>query len=72
MLTGRDTLYVLGADGQINTRTEKAAKTFFEESYISEHADDAIYPVFGLTYRQCNDQKLGTGLDLQGGMSVTL
>lgn len=72
VVLGRDTLSVRGVDGSINLKTEQTAKSFYETSYVSEHADDPIYPVFGLTYRQCNDQKLGTGLDLQGGMSVTL
>jgi len=72
VVLGRDTLSVRGVDGNVDEKTAQTAKTFFETSYVSEHADDPIYPVFGLTYRQCNDQKLGTGLDLQGGMSVTL
>lgn len=72
IITGRDTLYINDENGQVNPKSKRAALNFFETAYISDHADDAIYPVFGLTYRQCNDQKLGTGLDLQGGMSVTL
>lgn len=68
----RDTLNVIGADGNFDKKTAQTAKNSYETTYISEHADDPIYPIFGLTYRQCNDQKLGTGLDLQGGMSVTL
>ncbi|MCT4581683.1 MAG: protein translocase subunit SecDF [Flavobacteriales bacterium] len=72
VVLGRDTLSVRGVDGNVDEKTAQTAKTFYETSYVSEHADDPIYPVFGLTYRQCNDQKLGTGLDLQGGMSVTL
>lgn len=72
VVLGRDTLPVIGVDGNVDLKTEQTAKSFFETGYVSEHADEPIYPVFGLTYRQCNDQKLGTGLDLQGGMSVTL
>ncbi len=72
LIAGRDTLYVNDSNGQINPKSKRAALNFFEQAYISEHADEPIYPVFGLSYRQCNDQKLGTGLDLQGGMSVTL
>ena len=72
VVLGRDTLLVNGVDGKVDEKTKERAEDFFATGYISEHADDAIYPVFGLTYRQCNDQKLGTGLDLQGGMSVTL
>ena len=72
VVLGRDTMLVHGVDGSVNEKTAETAKDFFATGYISEHADDEIYPVFGLTYRQCNDQKLGIGLDLQGGMSVTL
>jgi SecD/SecF fusion protein len=72
VVLGRDTMQVLGLDGQVDLKTKQTAVSYYETGYVSEHADDPIYPVFGLTYRQCNDQKLGTGLDLQGGMSVTL
>lgn len=72
VVLGRETLTVNKVDGSVNEKTKETAKDFFATAYITEHADDEIYPLFGLTYRQCNDQKLGTGLDLQGGMSVTL
>jgi len=72
VILGKDTLSVNGIDGNVDLKAKEKAKDFFATTYITEHADDEIYPVFGLTYRQCNDQKLGTGLDLQGGMSVTL
>ncbi len=72
VVLGRDTMQVNGVDGQVDLKTKQTAISYFETSYVSDHADDPIYPIFGLTYRQCNDQKLGTGLDLQGGMSVTL
>lgn len=47
-------------------------KTHFEQKYISDHSDEPVYPLLGLTYQRCKDQQLGLGLDLQGGMSVTL
>jgi len=34
--------------------------------------DKSIYPVFGSTYQKCKENELNLGLDLQGGMSVTM
>ena len=34
--------------------------------------DTKIYPVLGTTYQKCKENELNLGLDLQGGMSVTL
>lgn len=34
--------------------------------------DAKIYPVFGTTYLKCKENELNLGLDLQGGMNVTL
>ena len=34
--------------------------------------DKAIYPVVGSTYQKCKENELNLGLDLQGGMSVTM
>jgi SecD/SecF fusion protein len=34
--------------------------------------DKSIYPVFGTTYQKCKENELNLGLDLQGGMSVTM
>lgn len=47
-------------------------KSYFEQKYISDHGDEPVYPLLGLSYQRCKDQQLGLGLDLQGGMSVTL
>ena len=32
----------------------------------------AIYPLFGFSYKECKKNELALGLDLQGGMNVTL
>ena len=45
----------------------KAAREFLRDSATAE-----IYPVFGHTYRHVKEQELNLGLDLKGGMSVTL
>ncbi|MEP6926961.1 MAG: protein translocase subunit SecDF [Ginsengibacter sp.] len=34
--------------------------------------DTKIYPVLGTTYQKCKENELNLGLDLQGGMNVTL
>ncbi len=34
--------------------------------------DKSIYPVIGTTYQKCKENELNLGLDLQGGMSVTM
>jgi SecD/SecF fusion protein len=34
--------------------------------------DKKIYPVVGTTYQKCKEYELNLGLDLQGGMSVTM
>jgi len=34
--------------------------------------DAKIYPIFGTTYLKCKENELNLGLDLQGGMDVTL
>jgi len=31
-----------------------------------------VYPLFGFTYHQCKQREINMGLDLQGGMNVTL
>ena len=34
--------------------------------------DKAIYPLIGTTYQKCKENELNLGLDLQGGISVTM
>ena len=45
-------------------------KTF--NHYLDSTRDDKIYPVLGTTYQKSKENELSLGLDLQGGMSVTL
>ena len=46
--------------------------SFYEQKLLAEKANEPTYPVIDLDYQRCKDQELGLGLDLQGGMSVTL
>lgn len=70
-LTG-DTEIVLGSETIPMEGAEEVAKIYFEQKYIAEHSGEPLYPFFGISYQKCKDQELGLGLDLQGGMSVTL
>ena len=55
---------------------EKDAKAFAngdysaEQAYLDSVATDEIY--FGYTFKECKEQELNLGLDLKGGMNVTL
>jgi SecD/SecF fusion protein len=40
--------------------------------YLDSTRDEKIYPVLGTTYQKSKENELGLGLDLQGGMSVTM
>ena len=64
-----DSLEMAGAlgDQTFDEAAAQAAREFLRDSATAE-----IYPVFGHTYRQVKEQELNLGLDLKGGMSVTL
>ncbi|MCO5286037.1 MAG: protein translocase subunit SecDF [Chitinophagaceae bacterium] len=40
--------------------------------YVDSTRHEKIYPVFGITYQKSKENQLQLGLDLQGGMSVTM
>ncbi|MEO6948343.1 MAG: protein translocase subunit SecD, partial [Ginsengibacter sp.] len=40
--------------------------------YLDSTRDEKIYPILGTTYQKSKENELGLGLDLQGGMSVTM
>ena len=40
--------------------------------YLDSTRDEKIYPVLGTTYQKSKENELSLGLDLQGGMSVTM
>jgi len=41
-------------------------------NFLRTNANDTIYPVFDHTYKEVKENELNLGLDLKGGMSVTL
>ena len=44
----------------------------YENKFLREHAEEVIYPIFGYTYKECKEREINQGLDLKGGMAVTL
>ena len=54
-------------EAEFDATASKEAK-----AYLRSKGDSAIVPVFGQTYREAKEQELNLGLDLRGGMSVTL
>ena len=44
----------------------------FKTQYLADNANTEIYPLFGYTYQECKSKQINLGLDLAGGMSVTL
>ena len=65
-IINEDTL-IIGPD-----KEKQQIVSFYEQKLLAEKADQPTYPVIDLDYQRCKDQELGLGLDLQGGMSVTL
>ena len=61
-----DTL-VIGGD-----KEKQQIVSYYEQKLLAENRDQPTYPILDLDYQRCKDQELGLGLDLQGGMSVTL
>lgn len=43
-----------------------------ENDYLDSMKTEKVYPVLGYTYGECKEKELNFGLDLKGGMNVTL
>ncbi|UKN02754.1 protein translocase subunit SecDF [Paracrocinitomix mangrovi] len=46
-------------------------REFYIDEYLRSNANEEAHP-FGFTYAECQKSEINLGLDLQGGMSVTL
>lgn len=42
------------------------------DAYLDSMASEQVYPVLGYTYAECKKYEINLGLDLKGGMNVTL
>jgi SecD/SecF fusion protein len=73
--TSGDSLVNLPNGSAVNfhdRKSEDAIKNAYVDSYLKDMADKPVYPLLGHTYKYCKESGLNFGLDLQGGMSVTL
>ncbi len=58
--------------GSLSLFEEDSARQSFEDNYLANMSSKEVYPVFGFNYNYCKKQRINLGLDLQGGMHVTL
>lgn len=57
------------------TLSSYTADTLFrkaEYDFLQEKQGEEVYPLLGFTYKQCKQNEINLGLDLQGGMNVML
>src|SRR5262245_53728873 len=43
-----------------------------EKAYLDSINSQSVYPVIGTTYKKCKENEINLGLDLKGGMNVTM
>ncbi len=60
--------------GRIEKKAERYAgnDTTRMHAYLDSMSNEKVYPVFGFTYKECKDREINLGLDLKGGMNVTM
>lgn len=71
--TGND-FVVMGSDTlpYANEKDVENVRSMYEQKLLDAKAKESVYPIFGYTYGFCKKNELSLGLDLQGGMAVTL
>ena len=71
-VTAKATKQVKSAFPNLKGDEKDAAIENRKKRILDSTAEQKIYPVFGTTYKQCKANELNLGLDLQGGISVTM
>ena len=62
----------------VTSKVEKDAKAYAkgdlvkEKAYLDSMSTVPVYPVFGFNYQFCKGKEINLGLDLKGGMNVTM
>ncbi|TDG34955.1 protein translocase subunit SecDF [Pedobacter changchengzhani] len=62
----------------VASRVEKAAKDYAkgdlskEKAYLDSMSTIKVYPLIGFTYQEVKSKEINLGLDLKGGMNVTM
>ncbi len=62
----------LSPDSTLSTENTAFAFQRFEQKYLQQMNSKEVYPLLGFTYSYCKSNEINLGLDLQGGMNVTL
>ena len=60
------------AEGDLDQLKQEIAFQKYETEYLSKMNNEEVYPLIGFTYAYCKKNEINLGLDLQGGMNVTL
>ena len=60
------------AEGDLDQLSQEIAFQRFETDYLTKMNSEEVYPLIGFTYAYCKKNEINLGLDLQGGMNVTL
>ncbi|MEX2595479.1 MAG: protein translocase subunit SecDF [Salibacteraceae bacterium] len=63
---------LLQAEPETSQLEEEIAFQQFEQVYLQKMNSKEVYPLLGFTYAYCKRNEINLGLDLQGGMNVTL
>ena len=63
---------LLQVNSELNAVQQDSAFQKFEQQYLQKMNTEEVYPVLGFTYSYCKRNEINLGLDLQGGMNVTL
>jgi SecD/SecF fusion protein len=71
-VTAKATKMVKSAFPDLKGDERDAAIDYRKKRILDSTSEQKIYPIFGTTYKQCKANELNLGLDLQGGISVTM
>lgn len=63
---------VLAVEPNLSITAQDSVKQANIERYLIENGNKEIYPIIGYTYNESKEKEINLGLDLKGGMSVTL
>jgi SecD/SecF fusion protein len=59
-------------NSDLEAKLKSTFQAKFEENYLDSMKKQQVYPLFGYTYEECKKNEINLGLDLRGGMNVTL
>lgn len=63
---------LVAAQPDLSPLEQELAFQGFEQEYLVKMNGEEVYPLLGFTYAYCKRNEINLGLDLQGGMNVTL